>query len=432
METERVREYLLDFQKGELPEFTERALKVDGTRKIKSVIGPRRAGKTYFMFQKIKEIIKSGAKKENILYLNFEDPRLIDVNFKEIMDVVKVHWQLYPFSTKGLLHVFIDEPQNVSSWEVAARALHDNGFDVFLSGSSSKLLSREISTSLRGRTLSYMLLPFSFKEFLKAKNANLDAGRLSSREKSVLLSLLDEYLEFGGFPEVVLEKSRENKIRILNEYFNMIVYRDVIERHKVKNISLIKWLIQSLTSSFSKEFSVHKVYLTIKSKGVKVSKNTLYSYLSMLEDSVFAFFVPKFGYSVRKREFSINKAFLCDIGFAKLVGTSEDRSRKMENIVFLELERRRGLMSSVGYWKNQQQEEVDFVIKTGMRAEQLIQVCSDISSANVKKREVRALVKAGKELKCRNMLVVTGDYEGEEKYGGAKIMFMPLWKWLLS
>src|SRR3989338_7799179 len=155
METERVREYLLDFQKGELPEFTERALKVDGKRKIKSVIGPRRAGKTYFMFQKIKEIIKSGAKKENILYLNFEDTRLIDVNFKEIMDVVKVHWQLYPFSTKGLLHVFIDEPQNVSSWEVATRALHDNGFDVFLSGSSSKLLSREISTSLRGRTLSY-------------------------------------------------------------------------------------------------------------------------------------------------------------------------------------------------------------------------------------------------------------------------------------
>lgn len=431
METERVREYLLDFQKGELPEFTERALKVDGTRKIKSVIGPRRAGKTYFMYQKIKEIIKSGAKKENVLYLNFEDPRLIDVNFKEIMDIVKVHWQLYPSSTKGLLRIFIDEPQNVSSWEVAARALHDNGFDVFLSGSSSKLLSREISTSLRGRTLSYMLLPFSFKEFLKAKNADIDAGRLSSREKSVLLSLLDEYMEFGGFPEVVLEKSRENKIRILNEYFNMIVYRDVIERYKVKNVSLIKWLIQSLTSSFSKEFSVHKVYLTIKSKGVKVSKNTLYSYLSMLEDSVFAFFVPKFVYSVRKREFSINKTFLCDIGFAKLVGTTEDKGRKMENVVFLELERRRGLISSIGYWKNQQQEEVDFVINTGRRVEQLIQVCSDISSTDVKKRELRALVKAGKELKCKNMLVVTGDYEGEEKSGGAKIRFMPLWKWLL-
>ncbi len=255
---------------------------------------------------------------------------------------------------------------------------------------------------------------------------------LSSREKSVLLSLLDEYLEFGGFPEVVLEKSRENKIRILNEYFNMVVYRVVIERYNVKNISLIKWFIQSLTSSFSKEFSVHKVYLAIKSRGIKVSKNTLYSYLSMLEDSVFAFFVPKFGYSVRKREFSINKAFLCDIGFAKLVGTSEDKGRKMENVVFLELERRRGLMSSVGYWKNQQQEEVDFVIKTSMRVEQLIQVCSDISSENVKKREVRALVKAGKELKCRNMLVVTGDYEGEEKSDGVKIRFMPLWKWLLS
>ena len=354
METERVREYLLDFQKGELPEFTERALKVDGTRKIKSVIGPRRAGKTYFMFQKIKEIIKSGAKKENILYLNFEDPRLIDVNFKEIMDVVKVHWQLYPFSTKGLLHVFIDEPQNINKWELGVRALYDEGFDLYLSGSSSKLLSKEIATSLRGRTLSYLILPFSFKEFLKMKKSIFDISTLSSKEKSILLSFLDEYLEFGGFPEVILEENKENKIKTLKEYLDMIIYKDIVERYNVKNTKLIKWLINSLITSFSKEFSVHKIYLTLKSKGVKVSKNTLYSYLSMLEDSFFAFFAQKFNYSIRNREFSVDKAYLCDIGFAKLLEVSRDKGKKMENAVFLELERKKKSLTEIACWKNAQ------------------------------------------------------------------------------
>lgn len=430
METAKIREYILDFQKKELPELTERSLKIDRTKKIKSIIGPRRAGKTYFMYQQIKSIIKLGIKKESISYLNFEDPRLIDINFKEIMEIIKVHWQLYPSSTKDKLYIFIDEPQNIKNWEVAVRALYDEGFEIFLTGSSSKLLSREISTSLRGRTLSYTLLPLSFKEFLTMKKIHFDIFRLSSRERSVLLNLLDEYIEFGGFPEIVLEESKENKVKIINEYFNMVVYRDIVERYKIKNTNLIKWLIQLLSSSFSKEFSINKVYLTLKSKGLKVSKNTLYSYLSMLEDSIFVFFPSKFDYSIRKREFSINKAYLCDIGFSKLTENTQDRGYKMENIVYLELERRKDMLSSIFYWKNQQHQEVDFVIKTGNKIESLIQVCSNIDDINVKKREIRALIKAGKELRCNNLIIITEDYEGKEKLDN-KIKIIPIWKWLL-
>src|SRR3989338_6632160 len=411
MNIAEIKEYLLDFQKKELPELVNRELKIEHSKKIKSVIGPRRAGKTYFMYQEMKKALKAGKKKENILFLNFEDPRLIDINFKEIREIIKLHWQLYPKSNPS---IFIDEPQNINKWELGVRALYDEGFDLYLSGSSSKLLSKEIATSLRGRTLSYLILPFSFKEFLKMKKSIFDISTLSSKEKSILLSFLDEYLEFGGFPEVILEENKENKIKTLKEYLDMIIYKDIVERYNVKNTKLIKWLINSLITSFSKEFSVHKIYLTLKSKGVKVSKNTLYSYLSMLEDSFFAFFAQKFNYSIRNREFSVDKAYLCDIGFAKLLEVSRDKGKKMENAVFLELERKKKSLTEIACWKNAQQEEVDFVVKQGRKVRQIIQVCCNIEDLDAKKREIRALIKASKELKCKDLLVITEDKEVEE------------------
>jgi len=440
MNREEVKEYLLDFQKRQLPELVERDLEIGKSRRVKSIIGPRRAGKTYFMYQRIKELNIAGVRRNNILYLNFEDPRLIDISFKEIREIVKLHWQLYPSSMKKPLHIFIDEPQNIKNWEIATRTLHDEGFNIFLTGSSSKLLSREIATSLRGRTLSYTMLPFSFKEFLRMVNTErlIDTEfnqlklMLNSKEKSSLLNLLNEYLEFGGFPELVLEKNAENRLKMINEYFDLIVYRDIVERYRIKNTQLIKWLIKSLISSFSKEFSVHKVYLTLKSRGIRVSKNTLYSYLSMLEDSLFAFFVPKFGHSIRKGEFSINKAYLCDTAFARLTGVTKDQGRKMENMVFLELERRKQPLTRIFYFKNQLKEEVDFVVRDGTKVKQLIQVCYNIEDSDVKKRELRALLKASKELKCRNLLVITWDYEAAETVKGRRVKYLPLWKWLLE
>ena len=427
MNIEEIREYLIDFQKKELPHLIEREMFVVETKKIKSLIGPRRAGKTFFMYQKIEELIKKGTEKENILYLNFEDPRLMDIQFKEIKEIIKLHWQLYPKSIKKDLYIFIDEPQNINNWEIAARALHDDSFNVYLSGSSSKLLSKDIATSLRGRTISFIVLPFSFREFLKMKNMDFDIKRIGSKEKSILLNLLDEYLEYGGFPEVIEEQNLETKLKIINEYFDLIVYKDVVERYKIKNTQLIKWLIKALTASFSKEFSVHKLYSILKSKGLKLSKNTLYSYLTMLEDSMFVFFAPKFKHSIRKRELLINKAYLADLGFAKLAETSKDKGKKMENAVFLELKRKPSY--EIFYWSNGK-EEVDFVIKNG-KIKQLIQVCYDIDDYETKKREIKAILKASRELKCGNLLVITGDKEDKEKINGKTVKYIPLLKWLL-
>ena len=431
MNQQEIEQYLIDFQKKELPEVIERELKIAETKKIKVIIGPRRAGKTFFLFQLMKHFIKKGFKKEDIIYLNFESTKLFDINFKEIKDIIELHKKL--FSESKNPYLFLDEPQNVKNWENAVRELYDEGYNLFITGSSSKLLSKEISTSLRGRSLSYLLLPFSFKEFIKFKKIEL-RGLLSSVEKTKIRSLLDEYLEFGGFPEIVFEENKDIKIKIAESYFDLTVYKDLVERYKIKDSLLMKWFIKSIASSYSKELSINKIYLTLKSQGRRVSKDELYSYYSMISDSIFAFYHQKFSKSVRKKE-PLSKVYLCDNIFVKIIETDKFKGRKMENAVFLDLIRENQLSDKIFFWKNVQQEEVDFVIKENQSISQLIQVCYSLEDIETKQREIRALLNASKELKCKNLLVITENFEGDEpaEWFGLKekIKFIPLWKWLL-
>lgn len=431
MDKEAIKEYLIEFQKRELPQLVERELKIPETNKIITIIGPRRAGKTFFLFQLIKHLISNGIKKEHIIYLNFEDPLLIGIKYNEIKEMIKLSWELFPTKEKNF-YVFVDEPQNIDKWETGIRGLYDEGFKIFLSGSSSKLLSKEIATSLRGRALSYLLLPLSFKEFLKIKKFETNLNKLSSKEKAELKNLFSEFLEFGGFPEVALEEEKETKIKILNSYFELIIYKDIIERHKIRNPFLIKWLIKILVSSFSNEMSINNIYQTTKSQGIKLSKNTLYNYVSFLEDSFFIFRLFKFSYSERKKDLISNKVYINDVAFSKLVESSRERGKKLENIVFLSLLRKKHELEDIHYWKNTQQEEVDFVLTQSKKVHKLIQVCSNPENINTKKREVRALLKASKELKCKDIFVITEDYDKEEEFEffgiKRKVKFVPFFQ----
>jgi len=432
MNQKEVEQYLIDFQKKDFSSLVPRSLEIFQTKKMNVIMGPRRAGKTFYLHQIMQEMINAGTKKEDIIYLNFENTKLFDLQFKEIKKVIELHKRLFPESKNPAL--FFDEPQNIAQWERAVRELCDEGYAIFISGSSSKLLSKEIATSLRGRSLSYLLLPFSFKEFLKFKEAQVNKP-ISSEEKAGILALLDEYLEFGGFPEVVLEKNNELKLKILESYLDLTVYKDIVERHGIKDSMLIKWFIKSMASSYAKEISTNKLYLTLKSQGRKVSKDELYVYASLLSDALFVFYLPKFSWSVRKRE-PVNKAYLCDVGFARVIEITKDRGKKMENAVFLELTGRMTPLTELYFWKNIQQEEVDFVVKEASKISQLIQVSDNIDDVGTKKREIRSLLKAGRELNCKNLLVITEDYEAEEDAEWyrirGKIRFIPLWKWLLN
>lgn len=208
-----------------------------------------------------------------------------------------------------------------------------------------------------------------------------------------------------------------------------------MERYKVKDSLLIKWFLKSVASSYTKELSIHKLYLTLKSQNKKVSKDELYNYASMCSDALFTFYLPKFSWSVRKRE-PVSKVYLCDLGFAKLIEITKDVGKKMENVVFLELTRKLTPLQELSYWKNVQHQEVDFVVKEGTIISKLIQVCYDLGDTKTREREIRALLRAGKELKCKNLAIITEDYEAEEDaewYGiKGKIHFIPLWKWLLT
>jgi len=435
MDVEQIREYITDFNKKEIPIFIERKLQISETNKIVSIIGPRRAGKTYFLFQIMKHLLDRGIEKNQMLHLNFEDTRLLNINYQEIREILKMYYQLYPSKNKDF-YLFIDEPQNIDKWEHAVRSLHDEGIKIFITGSSSKILSKEIATSLRGRGNPYILLPFSFEECLNLKNTVYDSKKLGTKDKSNLLRAIEDYIDFGGFPEILKEEDINEKLKLLSNYFELVVYKDMMERHKLKNSNLIKWLLKSIISSSAKEISINKIYNTLKSQGVKASKNTLYSYLSLLEDAFFAFPLHKFSYSDRKKDWSSNKIYINDTGFVKLIETSKDLGRKMENIVFLEMFRNKKPLEDINYWKTMQQEEVDFVISRFKKVEQLIQVCYDPSNRDTKNRELRALIKASKELKCNNLFVITFDYEGEEIFEWfgikKKIKFIPIWKWLLD
>ncbi len=404
-----------------------REMEVARTRRfIIPLTGPRRSGKTFYMYDLI--LNKLRIRDEDFIFMNFEDPQLIGANITDIMNAVNIHEELHG---KKPRYIFLDEVQNVQRWESAIRGLYESGEHfIFVSGSSSKLLSKEITTSLRGRTLAYAILPLSFREYLSFKKIQVRSFP-STSEENRLKNHLRNYLKYGGFPDIVFENQLAE--RFFREYLDLVVFRDVVERHGIKNVFIIKFMVRSLLMSFSKHFSVHSIFNSLKSQGIKVSKKTLYNYLSYLEEAFFVFFNRKFSYSLKESELSIPKVFINDTGLVNfsVPGFSENMGRLMENAVFLELKRRQNREPFTGIYYYRGRGEVDFIVTKNAKPTELIQVCYGIEDVKTKEREIKALLDASKKLVCKNLLILTWDYEGDETFKNRKIKFTPLWKWLL-
>jgi len=442
MEKDAIARYILDFHERKLPELIPRELKIRITKDaIVSIIGSRRAGKTYFFYQLMRDInININEKdKTRILYLDFEYPELASITFKEIKEIVNMHRELFGNEPE---YLFFDEIQNVENWEKPIRSLYElKRFYIFITGSSSRLLSKEIATALRGRTISYTLFPFSFREYLKAegfeKKIRGKGEYRSSSEESMIKHFMREYSRYGGLPQVVLNKDEEFRKRFFIEYLDLVVYRDIIERYGVKNLHIVKVMLKYLLSSFAKEFSVHRFYNTLKSQNIKVSKNTLYNYFAYFVDALFVYPIYRFSYSIKEIQLSVPKVYITDTGLlTNTMGFSENMGRLMENMVAIELLRRKSCFApstEIYYYKSSEGKEVDFVFKDGLKIKQLIQVCYDINDLRTRERELKSLIKGSKELKlkCEDLLVITWDYEAEEDFKGEVIKFTPLWKWLL-
>ena len=393
------------------------------TKFIVSIIGPRRAGKTYSLYD---FILKKGLNDDEFLFVNLEDETPQRKGRDEVLKAISYHEEIYG---KEPEYIFLDEIQAMEKWERYLYTIFEKKrYNIFVTGSSSKLLSKEIATELRGRGLSLTILPLSFAEFLSIKRFNLKEF-YSTREENKIKNLLWEYLRNGGFPDVVIENI--NARRFFKDYIDLVIFRDLMERFDIRNTFLIRFLINAAISSFGKEFSINKIYSTLKSQNVKVGRKTLYSYSLLLEDVMFSFLLHKFSFSTRKTMLSIPKIYLNDTGLINhtFLNFSENIGQLIENAVFLELKRRE---KEIYYWKDYSGKEVDFVVKEGLDVGQLIQVCYDISGSETKERELKSLIKASNELKCDNLLVITWDYEGEEEFKGKRIRFLCLWRWLLG
>ncbi|MFH1638147.1 MAG: ATP-binding protein [Candidatus Woesearchaeota archaeon] len=430
---------LKEWQELWTPELKERHLPEINfkSRKIVVFTGVRRCGKTYTMFQLINSLALT-VKKDCLFYINFEDER-IEKKTELLTNLIPSLMKLYGNGSKRYF-LFLDEIQVIPDWSRWLRRVFDSYRNItfFVSGSSSKLSSKEIPTELRGRAVSFDVLPLSFKEFLTFKGLALEENfELSERKLSHVKSLLLEYLDQGGFPEVVSEELLGNKHRIVQDYFRTIINRDIAERHHIKNTGLLSDFLRLLVNST--RFSINKTVNVLRSQGKTAGKETIINYARYAEESYFCYFVPIFSYKIKDQEQYPKKVYLSDNSFISDISLkfSKDSGKLYENMAFIELKRRQAenQLIEIFYWADKES-EVDFVVKERGKAKELVQVCYNIGDYDVKARETRALIKASKELKCKRLLVITEDYEGEEEaeWRGARgrIKYIPMWKWLLE
>lgn len=395
-------------------------------RPILSVVGPRRSGKTYFVYQLIGSLLGSGkASREDILFVDFEDYRLRDFRPEDIDILLAAFYQL---TGRPPRYLFFDEVHRLPSWSRVVRTLHNTGkYGLVVTGSNASLLGSEIATELRGRYEDVLILPFSFPEFLDHRGISRTPATLASPESGLVLRAFDEYLRFGGFPEVANAVDERAKRKILQTYFDTTFYRDVLDRYRLRARDLLELLMRNLLEGYASAFSISAFEKQVKSHGLPGSKRSIALYARYLEEAFFVTAFEKFDYSPRKRTMNPKKTYLMDNGFSLLGGAfTENKGRLLENAVAVELYRRR---AKTMYYKGKG--ECDFVVQLRPRPEEAWQVCWELNRDN-ERRELQGLNEARRGLGIERGGILTYSQEGTRMIDGAAIAVQPVWKWLLA
>jgi len=312
-----------------------------GTGKIIALAGVRRSGKTFLLFDTIRRLEAQGVDRSRLIYLNFEDDRLQPLHAAELDLVLRCHREVFPQAAKRRCYLFLDEVQNVPGWERWVRRLHDTeDIEVFVTGSSSRLLTRDLASALRGRSLTLDVFPLTFSEFLDFRGIEWKPSHPDS--ESAARAALEDYLRWGGFPEVVLADEALKPL-ILGEYASLMLYRDVVERYGVRNEAVMRELLRFAFRNTACLVNVSKLHRDFSSLGLSVSKNTLFEYLGFLVDSYLLFLIPKHERSLRKQAHNPKKLHVVDPGLVAAFQGNPDRDvgRKLETVVFLHVRRDR-------------------------------------------------------------------------------------------
>ena len=413
-----------------LPEMTRRQVEFTMLpRKATVVIGMRRTGKTWFCYQKMKDLMAEGIDRSRILYLSFDDDRLFGFTLNDFQSILDVYYARYPENKEKTCYFFFDEIQPVEHWESFIRRLIDREkIQIVLTGSSSKLLSTEIATSLRGRTYVCEMFPMSFSEYLLASGTFSQLpDTFGSAVQAKLRNAMEKFFTAGGFPETIGLPVFERQV-LLQGCIDSVLFRDVVERYGIKNITALRYLIQEILHSPGQKFSVSRFYNSLRSLGVECDKNSLYTYIDYLSDAFLFYRVPVYTKSERIRRVNPAKIYTVDSGIlhALLSGNLDNNGPILENLVFNALRRK---ARSIEYVQPSESGEVDFIVTDHFNHCQLIQVSWSLSDPRTFEREVHSLTAAGEALNIQDRTIVTRDEEKELPNG---IHIVPAWKFLLK
>ena len=382
-------------------------------------VGLRRAGKSYLMYQHIQSTIKTGkAVIEDILYVNFEDERIVSIKADELNLLLEAYREMY--ENKRPL-IYLDEIQNVEGWEHFARRLADSKYRVYITGSNAKMLSRDIATTLGGRYIIKEIFPFSFAEYLTYKEIELSKNWEYSDKRILVAKLFEEYFYFGGFPETFELKDKRSWI---NSLYLKILLGDIITRNEIRNAEAIRLLARKLAESVMQPTTLSRLQHIISSAGGKVSRNTVTDYIGYMKDAYLIFGISNFTDSLSDRETS-QKRYFCDNGLLN-VFLADPQTKLLENIVALTLMKQYGNEELFYYNKNI---EVDFYLPSQKMA---VQASFSITDSPTFERETKALVKIANSFDIEKAIIVTYDDERTIEVNGVSIDVIPVWKWLLK
>lgn len=430
MKKEKIFEILNDwnFWEKEIFEFIPRDKyynKVQEFSKSNEIIvltGVRRSGKSTIFLNHIFELLNKGVKKEEILFINFEDPRFANQLSLELLDEIFETYKEY-VNNETKPYIFLDEIQNLELWEKWVRTKYElKQANIYITGSSSKLLSKEFGTVLAGRYLNINVYPLNFKEYLEFNNLKITSKSEIISKKIRLKKEFEVFLKNGGFPKVVLNPPNLKHSELIT-YYETIILKDIVARYNLKNYDNVQKVAYYILSNIGKPINLNQI-----KKATNISYELIEKYFEYLKDTFMIFEILEYNYSLKKQLQSHKKLYTIDNGFMSHIGFnfSENYGRLLENQVFLELKKQ-----DLEIYYHLKKHECDFLIKENNKITQAIQVTKSLEQEETRKREIKGLLEAMDEYNLDNGLILTQDEEGEEEINGKKIEILPIWKWIL-
>lgn len=409
----------------------ERSLQLPlNKQRIVTVTGVRRCGKSSLLHLTINRLLASGVDKEQILYIGFDDERLANMNVSDFDEILQAYRLMYPDRPLSSVYMFFDEIQIVKGWELfVLRVYKSYCKNVYVTGSTAQMLSGEMSSALRGWPDEYTEYPLSFREFITFKG--IKANRYTEEGAALMANMFKSYLLTGGFPQAVLANVETERVKLLQAYFNTMLFRDMIEHYNISaSPSVVRYFLKRVFNNITKPSSVNNIYNDLKSQGLKLSKDSLYQWLDYACNIFLLHKVPKYSKSIIKQSTSLSKYYVVDFALAKsvLLPQSEEKGKALENAVYMHLARHLNENEQIYYFN--EGAECDFVIANDEGVKELIQVCWELDEFNTP-RECGGLCAASAATGCKKASIITCNQAQSIHYGDLQINVVAAWDFML-